>query len=101
MMYQELDKVEQEVGLVEINTTATHEPIGEIEWNIHVIKEPSGAIISTLPFMVLLKQVVIHLIYFAILWMNILCNVLGISDCYSPHEIVTSPELDFEKHCKG
>ena len=38
-MDQEFDKVEDEVGSVEINTTAAREHVGKIERMIIVIKE--------------------------------------------------------------
>ena len=44
---------------------------------------------------------VIHLLYFAVLWLNNKPNTLGISQVHSPCEIVTKHKLDWEKHCKA
>ena len=56
---------------------------------------------SDLPFAKLPRQVVIHLVYFAVLWLNSLPAAAGVSKKYSPCEIVLGCELDFNKHCKA
>jgi hypothetical protein len=100
MMDQEFNKVKDACKMVEINTTAAREHIGKIERFIYMIKECSRALVSDLPYMTLPRQVVIHLIYFAVLWLNSLPAAAGVSDKYSPWEIVLGRELDFKKHCK-
>jgi hypothetical protein len=101
MMDQEFDKVENIVDMVKINTTAAHKHVGKIKCNIRVIKERSCAIVSDLPYKILPKQVVIHFVYFLVLWLNSLPSAVGVSDKYSPCKIVTGCELDFNKHhCK-
>ena len=64
LMDHEFDKVEDEVGLVEIDTAAAREHVGEIERMIRGIKEIFQEIVSTLPFNTLPKQFVIHLTYY-------------------------------------
>ncbi len=86
--------------MVEINTTAAREHVGKIERFIRTIKERSRALMSDLPYMPLPRQVVIHLVYFAVLWLNSLPVAAGVSDKYSPREIVLGRKLDFKKHCK-
>ena len=55
-----------------------------------------------LPFTHLPRQVVIHLVYFVILWLNAMPHAKeGISDTISPCEIILRRHLDFEKHCRG
>jgi hypothetical protein len=100
MMDQEFDKVEDACDMVEINTTAAHEHVGKIKHFIRTIKERSRALVSDLPYTPLPRQVVIHLVYFAVLWLNSLPAAVGVSDKYSPWEIVLGRKLDFEKHCK-
>jgi hypothetical protein len=80
VMDQEFDKVEDKIDLVEINTAAAHEHVGEIERFIRTIKEWSRALILDLPFTTLPQQVVIHLVYFAILWLNSLPAADGVSE---------------------
>ena len=53
------------------------------------------------PYSVLFKPIVIHLVYFAVLWLNNKPNKLGISQVHSPREIVTRRKLDWEKHCQA
>jgi hypothetical protein len=98
MMDQEFDKVENIVNMVKINTTAARKYVGDIERNIRVIKERSRAIVSNLPYKILPRQVIIHLIYFSVLWLNSLPSAVGILNKYSPRKIVTGRELDFNKH---
>ncbi len=100
MMDQEFNKVEDACNMVEINTTAAREHVGEIERFIRTIKERSRALVSDLPYTLLPCQVVIHLIYFAVLWLNSLPAAAGVSEKYSPWDIVLGRKLDFEKHCK-
>ena len=62
LMDQEFDKVESEVDLVQINTTAAREHVGEIERGIRIIKERARGFIYTCKFTVLPRQFVIHLL---------------------------------------
>jgi hypothetical protein len=101
MMDQEFDKVEEACDMVEINTTAARKHVGEIERFIRTIKERSRALMSDLPYNILLHQITIHLVYFAVLWLNSLPAAAGVSKKYSPREIVLGCELDFDKHCKA
>jgi hypothetical protein len=100
MMDQEFDKVKDACNMVEINTTAARKHVGKIKCFIRTIKERSRALVSDLPYTPLPCQVVIHLVYFAVLWLNSLPAAAGVSDKYSPWEIVLGRKLDFEKHCK-
>ena len=100
MMDQEFDKVKDACKMVEINTTAARKHVSKIEHFIRTIKERSRALVLDLPYMPLPRHVVIHLVYFAVLWLNSLPAAVGVSDKYSPWEIVLGRELDFKKHCK-
>jgi len=64
-MDQEFEKGEGELGLVEVevNSSASRKHVGEIERMIWVMKERYRAITTTLPYTLLPKQMVIHLIY--------------------------------------
>ena len=68
----------------EVNTTAARKHVGEIERYILLIKERSRALTSDLPYTKLPCQEVIHLVYFAVLWLNSLPATAGVSDKYSP-----------------
>jgi hypothetical protein len=100
MMDQEFDKVKDACKMVEIITTAACEHVGKIKRFICTIEERSCALVLNLPYTTLPHQVVIHLIYFAVLWLNSLPAAARVSDKYSPWEIVLGRKLNFEKHCK-
>jgi hypothetical protein len=99
-MDQEFDKVKDACEMVEINTTMVRKHVGKIKRFIRRIKEHSRALVSDLPYMTLPCQVVIHLVYFTVLWLNSLPAATRVSDKYSPWEIVLGRELNFKKHCK-
>jgi hypothetical protein len=101
MMDQEFDKVKDTNEMVEISTTVAQEHVRKIKQYICTTKERSRALMLDLPFTVLPRQVAIHLVYFAVLWLNSLPAATGVSDKYSPHNIVLGRELDFTKHCKA
>ena len=54
--------------------------------------------VSYQPYAILPKPIVIHLVYFSILWLNNKPNKLDISQVHSPREIVTGRKLDWAKH---
>ena len=47
------------------------------------------------------KQVIIHPVYFVIMWINAGPNENEISQVYSPREIVTGRILEYELHCNA
>ena len=72
--------------------------MGEIERYICTQKERAHTITSTLHYHVLPKQVIVHLIYHAIVCLNCIVSKQGISDMLSPHDIVKRRKLDFKTH---
>ena len=74
-MDMEFEKVQDELSLVQVNTMAAQEHVGEIEHGIHTIKERSKNVMSDLPFQFLHKQVVIDLVYFCVMWLNAMNKV--------------------------
>jgi hypothetical protein len=100
MMDQEFDKVKDGCNMVEINTTMACKHVGKIKRFIRTIEECSCTLVLDLPYTLLPCQVIIHLVYFAVLWLNSLPAAAGVSDKYSPWEIVLGRKLNFEKHCK-
>ncbi len=101
MINQEFDKVEDANEIVEINTTTASKHVGKIKQYICAAKERSHALLLDLPFTVLPRQVIIHLVYFAVLWLNSLPAAAGVSKKYPPCTIVLGHELNFTKHCKA
>ena len=101
MMDQVFATLESEFDIVEINTTAAREHVGEIERSIRTIKERGRSILSTLPYTTLPKQLVIHLVYYVVMFLNAMPSKIGISDTISPRGIVMRRRLDWNKHCTG
>ena len=66
-MDHEFDKIENEVGMVSINTTTAHKHVAEIERMIHGIKERSRTVVAMLHYAVLTRQLVICIISFMVL----------------------------------
>ena len=64
LMDMEFEKVKDEVELVELNTTAAREHVGEIERSIRVVKKRCRCVYTSPPFAYYHKQLVIHMVYF-------------------------------------
>ncbi len=99
MMDQKFNKIKDEINMVKMNTTAARKHVGKIERFIQTIKEHSWALVSDLSYSALPQQVAIHLVYFAMLWLNSLPVAVGVSEIYSLHEIFLSRKLNFTRHC--
>ena len=98
MIDGEFAKLELEFELVEINTTAACEHVGKIEQSICTIKEHGQSISTVLPYTTLPKQLVIHLIYYVVMFLNAMPSKADISNTISPREIVMRRRLDWIKH---
>ena len=89
--------------LVDINNTAAREHVGKIERGICYLKERSRCSVSTLSVVgikYLPKPIVIHLVCNVTILVNSVPDSLGVSESYSPREIVTQRQFDFERNCK-
>ena len=104
MMDMEFEKIKDEFDRVEVNTTAAREHVGEIEREIRLVKERSRCVISDLRvagFTFLHKMIIVHCVYFVVMMLNAVPDASGISEKYSPREIVTSRKLDMKKDCRA
>ena len=97
----EFEKVKDELGLVDVNTTAAREHVAEIERGICLLKERSRCVVKSLPFQYLPKQIVIHMVYFICMMVNAVPAAEGISQVFSPRKIVAQRKFDFKKDCKA
>ena len=88
LMDMEFEKLRDKLPNVTLNTTAAREHIGEIERKIQVVKERAMSTISILPYKLLPKLVIIKLMHFCVIWMNSFPVKSGISEKWSPREIV-------------
>ncbi len=73
MMDQEFEKLKDKLELIKVNTTAAQEQVGKIERSNCTVQERSRAICSLPPYSILPKQVVIHMVYFIVTFLN--CDV--------------------------
>ena len=95
MADQEFEKLQELLGdIVQINTSAARDHIGEIKRSNHTTQERTRAISSKLPYNFLPKQVVIHLVYYVTTMLNCFVNKQGISNTLSPRENVMRRRLD-------
>eukprot|EP00804_Cyclotella_cryptica_P004279 CCRYP_013487-RA/>CCRYP_013487-RA protein AED:0.88 eAED:0.25 QI:0/0/0/0.5/1/1/2/0/282 len=100
-MDMEFEKLKNEVGSVDINTTAAREHVGDIERYIRVIKERARSAARQLPYKTQMPdQMVIHLIKFVVMWINALPHRNGVLSVISPRELVLGIKMDFKKHCR-
>ena len=101
MMDREFTKLELSFDLVEINTTAAREHVDETKQSVRTIRDCGRPISTVLTYTVLPKQVVIDLIYYVVMFLNVMAAKTGISDTISPRGIVMRRRLDWNKHCTG
>ena len=101
LMDMEFEKVRDHFALVEMNTTAAREHMGEIKRHILMAKERARCIVSDLPFKFLHRQIVNRMIYIVVTMLNVpICTFAegGITAHYSSREIVTGKVFDTAKH---
>jgi hypothetical protein len=101
MMDMEFKKLKTLMPHVALNATAVQEHVGEIEWQIRVIKERARVTLNTLPYKKLPKLMVIELLHFCVMWMNLFPIKSGISKKWSPRELVSRTKLDAKLHCRA
>ena len=85
---------------ITINITAAKEHVSEVKRRIRVIKERARGILTTLPYKMMPHKMVIHLMYFVMLWLNAFPIKTGISDKFSPRKIIAQQKLNSKAHCQ-
>ena len=101
MMDMEFGKVKDQEGmeLVDVNATAGRENVGKVERGIIYLKERCCCSVSTFAvagIKFLAKPIIICLVYNVTLFVNAVPDILGVSERYSPREIVTQRKFDSE-----
>jgi len=91
MMDMEFEKLRPLMPHVALNTTAAQEHVREIEQKIRVIKERARGMFNTLPYKKIPRVMVIELLHFCVMWMDSFPVKLGISEKWSPRELVSAP----------
>ena len=78
--------------LIDVNTTAAREHVGEIKRGIRYLKERARCSVSTLAhagIKFLAKPIIIQLVYNITMFVNAVPDALGVSERYSPRELIT------------
>ena len=89
--------------ILDLNTTSAREHVGEIEKAIQYIKQRCLSVVKSLSMAgikFLNNQIVVRMCYFVTIMVNELPENLGVSQVYSPREIMTQRKLVTEKDCK-
>jgi hypothetical protein len=100
LMDMEFKQLKDKLPNVTLNTTAAREHVGEVKRKIRLVKERARSTMSILPYKLLPKLVIVELMHFCVMWMNSFPAKSGISEKWSPREIVSRHKLDAKMHCK-
>ncbi len=99
MINMEFEKLKVLITNVTLNTIAACEHMGEIKQNIRIIKERARGTTNTLPYATMPKLVVIELLNYVVMWMNSFPVKSGISEKWSPRELISRYKHDGKLHC--
>ena len=83
-MYDEFEKIKNELPSIVCNTTAAKEHVAKAERQILVVKERSRGILGTLPYAHVPRRMKMEILYFVALWLNAFLVKNGISALHSP-----------------
>ncbi len=86
---------------IALNNTAAREHEGMVEWKIRVLKERARGTFNSLLYPKLPKMMVIELMHFWAMWINSFPVRSGISEKWSPRELVSRTKVDAKLHCKA
>ena len=100
MMDGEFEKVKELLPTIVWNTTSAKEHVAEAEIKIRVIKEQNIVVVNTLPFTYIQRKMKIEFIYFVILWINSFLVKSGVSETFSPMEILLYWRTDAKENCR-
>ena len=100
LMDGEFEKIrERVIDYVLVNTTAKNEHVGEIERKISHVKDTCRCITADVPYVVLPNRMIKRLVINSVMMMNCYLDKQGVSDEYSPRELVLRWQLG-EQHLK-
>ena len=90
----EFEKIKEKMmEWIVINTTAKNEHVGEIERKIRHVKERCRCTTADLPYIVLPNRMIKRLVINSGMMMNCYRDKQGVSDEYSPRELVLRWQL--------
>ena len=76
------------------------ENVAEADRKTRVVKEQNRGVVNTLPFTYIPRRMKIEFIYFVTLWLNVFPVKSGVSEIFSPREILLRWRMDVKKHCR-
>ena len=79
------------------NGPSEKEHVAEAERKIRVVKERNRGVVNTLPFTYIPRRTKIEFIYFVRLWLNAFPVKSGVSETFSPREILLRWRMDAKK----
>ena len=100
LMDKEFDAIKEFVPFLEVKTVEAREHVGEIERDIQQIKDRVRCTTSEFPFENIPTMVHIYTMYIVCLWLNVLPIRSGITEGFSPRELITGLTVNFKGHCK-
>ena len=74
---------------MEVNTTAAHEHVPEVEPMIRTVKQRLRSVTSDFPFSPIPKMVLIHSVYYVIIMLNTSPRYQGVTGVFLSRELVT------------
>ena len=98
MMDREFEKVKELLPTIVCNTTASKEHVAEAERKIRVVKKRNRGVVNTLLFTYIPRRMKIKFIYCVTLWLNAFPVKSGVSETFSPREILLRWRMDAKKH---
>ena len=96
----EFNKVVLELPEVVINTSAASEHVTEVEHKSRVIKEWFRVNLTAIPFRCTPNIMTINLVHFCHFWLNATPLKSGLSEIYSPRELICRQNVDAQKWFK-
>ena len=88
------------VEKIQLNTAAKNKHVAEIERKTRHTKERYRMIKADMPYEILPNPVIKALVIHAVLWMNACRAHSGISEEFSPREIILGWQLSTDLHCQ-
>ena len=98
MMDGGFEKVKELLPTIVCNKTASKEHAAEAERKIRVVKEQNRGVVNTLTFTYIPRRMKIEFIYFVTLWLNTFLAKSGVSETFSPREILLRRRMDVKKN---
>ena len=96
---REFDCLKHAVHGINVDTSTQNEHVGDIEGVVRTVNERIWDIRSGLPFYILPSKMLIKIVAFTLMWFNAFSLIGGVSATYSPRNIITGSQLDYNKHC--